>query len=631
MAETVIIRFRGEDNLTPVANKVADSVSKVDDSAKSAGKGFSALGEIAVGALRGIGELALDVGKNALSGAFDFFKTAVEGSAEYQSALAQTEAVIASTGMAAGFTAQDMEKLARGLSAVSGQSLFTDDQLLGAQNVLATFTNIQGINFSSATQAIADLSQAMGQDLQSSAVQVGKALNDPVQGITALQRVGVSFTEEQKRVVESLVEMGDTSEAQRLILKELERQFGGSAAAAAQTFSGQMTVMTEQIEDAKGAIGDALLPLLTEMVGIFGTHLLPTLRENTASIGAFFQGISDSGGVMATIDGIKASFQRLVASNPILQRLIVLGNEVSATFATLYAGITELAADPALQKWGGFALQILEKVALVIIDSLVLAFQVLRFTLGIVVDGIKIFASAMEPIWSVVYPKIVAVLTAISQLLRGDFAGAWQTVKNIVVTAWTELYDAVSRVITNLYNRVRNFIGDILSTVIDIGKNIVNGIAAGITQAKASVEKALKSVMDAAIQKIKDTLGISSSTVIDIGKNIVNGIAAGITQAKASVEKALKSVIDAAIQKIKDTLGISSPSKTMASIIGVPMVQGIISGSATGIQRAAQAPSAEASQTVQNFYLTANYQTTQSQSSIRNDLRAMQLLAGGVA
>jgi phage-related protein len=183
----------------------------------------------------------------------------------------------------------------------------------------------------------------------------------------------------------------------------------------------------------------------------------------------------------------------------------------------------------------------------------------------------------------VVYPKIVAVLTAISKLLRGDFAGAWQTVKNVVVTAWTEVYNVVSRVITDLYNRVRSFIGDILGTAINFGKDIVNGIATGIMQAKASVERALRSV------------------------------------------------IDAAIQKIKDMLGISSPSKAMASMIGVPMVQGIISGSATGVQRAVQAPPAEASQTVQNFYLTANYQTTQSQSSVRNDLRAMQLLAGGVA
>ena len=64
MAETVIIRFRGEDDVTPVANKVSDSVENVADSAKKAGSGFSTLKEIGIGALRGIGELALDVGKN---------------------------------------------------------------------------------------------------------------------------------------------------------------------------------------------------------------------------------------------------------------------------------------------------------------------------------------------------------------------------------------------------------------------------------------------------------------------------------------------------------------------------------------------------------------------------------------
>ena len=590
MAETVIIRFKGEDDVTPVANKVADSVDKVGDSAKSAGSGFSALKEIGIGALRGIGELALEVGKNALSGTFDFFKTAVQGSAEYQSALAQTQAVIESTGMAAGMTAQDMEKLARGLSAVSGESLFTDDQLLGAQNVLATFTNIQGINFSSATQAIADLSQAMGQDLQSSAVQVGKALNDPVQGITALQRVGVSFTEDQKKVVESLVAMGDTSEAQRLILKELERQFGGSAAAAAQTFSGQMVVMTEQIEDAKGAIGDALLPLLTEMVGIFGTHLLPMIRETTTSIGAFFQGISDNGGVMATIDGINASFQSLVASNPILQRIIVLGAEVWKTFETLFTGISELAADPALQTWGGYALQILEKVALIIIDSLVVAFKVLGVAITVTVDVIRFFASAMEPLWNVVYPKVIGVLTGISQLLQGDFAGAWLTMKNVVISAWTEVYTVVMRLLNELLSRLSAFIGEIIGTAVRIGKDIVGGIVDGI-----------KSAQDA-------------------------------------VRQALANAIKAGIDFIKKFLGIASPSKVMAEIIGTPMAQGIAAGIASGIpdiQRALNvavtAATGAPTQTVQNFYLTANYQTAQSQSSLTSDLRAMQLLAGGVA
>lgn len=590
MAETVVIRFRGEDDVTPVANKVADSVDKVGDSAKNAGSGFSTLKEIGIGALRGIGELALDVGKNALSGTFDFFKSAVEGSAEYQSALAQTNAVIESTGMAANLTAEEFEALARNLSAASGQSLFTDDQLLSAQNVLATFTNIKEFEFADATAAIADLSQAMGQDLQSSAVQVGKALNDPVQGITALQRVGVSFTEDQKKVVESLMETGDVAGAQRLILDELERQFGGSAAAAAQTFSGQMVVMSEKVEDAKGAIGDALLPLLTEMGGIFDTYIMPIIKDTTASIGAFFQGISDNGGVMATLEDIRDSIMAFVDGNPIIQRLIDLWNTLSTSIQQIYADATELASDPAVQNWAKQILAVLEALALVIIDVVIVALDALTIAFGLLVDGIKWFAKTMQPIFDYVYPKMVEFLTAISQLLRGDFAGAWETIRTLVSGVWDDIKTATMKVAEEITTRVETFIDE------TIGK------------AKA------------------------------LGKDIVDGIANGIKEAQDAVRRALANAINNGIDFVKKFLGIASPSKVMAEIVGNPMAQGIAAGIASGIpdiQRALNvavtAATGAPTQTVQNFYLTANYQTAQSQSSLTADLRAMQLLAGGVA
>ena len=590
MAETVVIRFRGEDDVTPVANKVADSVDKVGESAKSAGSGFSTLKEIGIGALRGIGELALDVGKNALSGTFDFFKSAVQGSADYQSALAQTNAVIESTGMAANLTSEEFEALARNLSAVSGQSLFTDDQLLSAQNVLATFTNIKEFEFADATQAIADLSQAMGQDLQSSAVQVGKALNDPVQGITALQRVGVSFTEDQKKVVESLMETGDVAGAQRLILNELERQFGGSAAMAAQTFSGQMVVMSEKVEDAKGAIGDALLPLLTEMGGIFDTYIMPIIKDTTASIGAFFQGISDNGGVMATLEDIRDSIMAFVDGNPIIQRLIDLWNTLSTSIQQIFADASELASDPAVQSWAKQILAVLEALALVIIDVVIVALDALTIAFGLLVDGIKWFAKTMQPIFDYVYPKMVEFLTAISQLLRGDFAGAWETIRTLVSGVWEDIKTATMKVAEEITTRVETFIDE------TIGK------------AKA------------------------------LGKDIVDGIANGIKEAQDAVRRALANAINNGIDFVKKFLGIASPSKAMAEIIGTPMAQGIAAGIASGIpdiQRALNvavtAATGAPTQTVQNFYLTANYQTAQSQSSLTADLRAMQLLAGGVA
>ena len=77
------------------------------------------------------------------------------------------------------------------------------------------------------------MSVALGEDSKNASIQLGKALNDPILGITSLKRVGVSFTQSQKDQIKVLVESGHKMKAQKLILKELQTEFGGAAAAAA--------------------------------------------------------------------------------------------------------------------------------------------------------------------------------------------------------------------------------------------------------------------------------------------------------------------------------------------------------------------------------------------------------------
>ena len=251
----VVVRFVGEDDVTPVAEQVSKSLTTVGTGADNAGSKFDALGKIAEGAFMRLGNIITDVALQGISKVGEFLTSSIDEATQFQNVFAQTEAVITSTGMAAGKTAQEMAYLAEDLSAASGMSLFSDDAILGAQNVLATFTNIAGPTFDNATQAILDVSQALGQDLQSSSIQLGKALNDPVNGITALTRVGVSFTEQQKEQVKALQESGDMAGAQALILEEMNRQFGGSAAAAVNTYTGQMTVLSEQFNNVKQSVG----------------------------------------------------------------------------------------------------------------------------------------------------------------------------------------------------------------------------------------------------------------------------------------------------------------------------------------------------------------------------------------
>src|ERR1700712_5749455 len=61
----------------------------------------------------------------------------------------------------------------------------------------------------------------------------GKALNDPLKGISALSRAGVTFTQSQQDSIKAMVGANDLLGAQKIILGEVEKQVGGTAKATA--------------------------------------------------------------------------------------------------------------------------------------------------------------------------------------------------------------------------------------------------------------------------------------------------------------------------------------------------------------------------------------------------------------
>ncbi len=130
---------------------------------------------------------------------------------EQVDAIQKVEAALASTGGVSGQTSAGLQKMA---SELQGITTFGDEAVLSMQAVLLTFTNIRGQRFEQATKAILNVATALGMDLQSAALQVGKALNDPRQGITALSRAGIQFTDVQKANIKQMVEMGDVAGAQ---------------------------------------------------------------------------------------------------------------------------------------------------------------------------------------------------------------------------------------------------------------------------------------------------------------------------------------------------------------------------------------------------------------------------------
>ena len=181
-----------------------------------------------------------------------------------------------------GSHAGEVSKRLEDLSGVQQLQLGVDDDTIkSTQMKLLTFKNLAktagtaGGMFDRASLAAQDLAAAGFGSAETNAVQLGKALQDPVKGITALARSGVTFTEQEKTKIETLVESGKMLEAQNMVLGAIETQVGGTAAAGV-TASDKMKQGFNQIKET---LGLALLPAFNQVGDYIGTVLIPYIKD----------------------------------------------------------------------------------------------------------------------------------------------------------------------------------------------------------------------------------------------------------------------------------------------------------------------------------------------------------------
>src|SRR5262245_8448404 len=239
---------------------------------------FRSIAGIASSSLAGIG------GAFAAVGAVKVFSGFVADARESAKISRITAQAIKSTGGAANVSAKQVGALATAISNKTGKD---DEAIQSGQNLLLTFTNIRNETgkgndiFNQASAAIVDMTAALNngevtsQGLKSSSIQLGKALNDPIKGVTALQRVGVSFTEGQKKQIKALVDSGRTLDAQKIILRELGKEFGGAAKASADPMERLGTIIGNLGE----RLGTALLPTIDKVAKFLTNTLLPAFSK----------------------------------------------------------------------------------------------------------------------------------------------------------------------------------------------------------------------------------------------------------------------------------------------------------------------------------------------------------------
>ncbi len=518
--------------------------------------------------------IMLQAVNSVMSAVGQFFGSIISKGEEAQQIQSQLGAVLKSTGGAAGVSAQQVNDWASALQKSTGVE---SDAIVSAQSLLLTFTSIKGQTFPQATQAILDMATALNhgavpslEDLKSTTMLVGKALQDPDAGLGALHRVGVNVDELKKQFTPLM----SVTEKQALILKELGTEFGGSAAAAGQTFAGQMAKVTDNLDNVKEKIFDLITssPLLAKGFDLINDAIgkvLDFLDALQAGAGVWsFEALGVPPDVVHSIVNLTEKAQAFINNS-----LTVLGNWwrhngpfIEDAAKRIFGGLQKLISDlaPSIHD---FVQTILTRFSQWFVENgpTISKFAELisfAFT-DVIVPAIETLWNTAAPILEGLFNVLLDLITFVMDVFEGNWQDAWTQIKNIALTVWT----AVTTAIKNFLEGIAHSMGTSLE---EIGNNWKSGWDGLVLTVKTKIQDA--------IDAVASTLGKWYA----IGQNIVQGIMNGIKNQWDSLLNYVSSLMNAVVQTVQNNLNISSPSKKFAWI-GEQMMAGMAQGLGQGL------------------------------------------------
>lgn len=482
------------------------------------------------------------VGAIAFTGLAAIMYKATEAAGEAEQVQAQLKAVLESTHGAAGLYIQDLNAQA---AAFQKMTTYGDEAINSAQSLLLTFTNIKGPIFKEATGVVLDMSTALGQDLKASSIQVGKALNDPILGVSALRKVGVSFTKDQEAVIKKLVETGKTAEAQKLILQELNTEFGGSAAAAADTFAGRLAQVKNQVGDLMEGIGNALIPILKsllEKVAPVITKMIEWANENPKLVGILLAVAAALAGLVTIIGLLGVALPAIIAGIGFITApvLIVIGviAALVAVGVLLYKNWDTISAY-AISAWGGIKDTISGA-----IEEIVYLFNTVMETAGAIWEGVKAvfwtginfilglwitLLDALFPGWEGALVSMWNKAVEIWEILKVYLGAAWDFIKAKFMAVldqmkliWTTIWTTLKEVFTTIWEAISAVFDKVVGAI----KSQMETLIAPIQKVIDLAEKA-KALASEALKGAGSKISSVFSSIVSKGSSLTGRAAGG--------------------------------------------------------------------------------------------------------
>lgn len=528
-----------------------------------------------------------------------------------QQAVGQMNAVLTSTHGVAGMTKDALLNLAQSQSQVTTYSKGAN---IATENLLLTFTNIGKDVFPSALKAVNDMSTALGQDTKSSAIQLGKALNDPIVGITALSRVGVNFTEQQKQQIKTMVETGHTAEAQKAILAELSKEFGGSAVEAGKSFDGQYQIVKNQIFGIGAGITSQLMPAITSLMSAVNSHIpqiqsivnsvisgvttsfktlgpivlgigqdiekiatsiFPQLNSSSSNLGKTLLGIAQGGlgalktvfdwmaqhgtvvgTTIAAIAGAMVTYKAVVIATNAVQEV---QNGLLAISAVRAGGLA--AAQTALKTAEGSA-TIAQMLLNAAMDANPIGLVIVA--IGALVAGLVYAYKHSETFRNIVsnaFNSIKNVAVSVFNFLKG-FISKWGTEILVAVAPLIGIplliyqhWNGIKTFITNLWNSIKSTTTSIWNSIVNSIKGFVTGVKNTITSTWNGLKSIVSGIWKGIVSVVTAIVTSFVNGITNIWKNMSTGVSTILTGLQNTIKgiwEVIKTVVIGPVLLILD-------------------------------------------------------------------------------